>query len=172
MDNSNISIWVHGKKEPTSPNSLFRLFLTVYVQSTFCLLCTVIQPYIWLTVRRNLPFWNPKWKVRQEVAAVIPTGKPLYIKACLIHNTVFLTDLSCAAHTAWPSGQCCATQIWWLQGKLRWLLVKEELQAAPIQCRWLFLLHGLAFIWQCCKKFSWEHCFCLTVKMMNRDVFL
>lgn len=51
-------------------------------------------------------------------------------------------------------------------------LQQNNLRAVPPRYQWLHLLVILTFIYQCSKKFSWKHYFCLTVEIMNRAVFM
>lgn len=161
-----------GRKKQHHLTDFLDSFLSVYLQSAFCLHCTLIQPVLCLTAKRNLTFWNPEMKCRargsctdSDLEATVNQG----LKAPQ-YSYPEPTD-PCMLLSVWLLDQHCAALTWWLEGKPRWLLVMEELQAASTQCQCLHLLHGLVFIWQRCKKLPWEHCFCLTVKMMNMAVF-
>lgn len=61
--------------------------------------------------------------------AVILTGRPLYTEELVVYLTVNLSSpsLRCAAHTAWPSGLCCAAHIPQPQDKL---IIAEEIRGS------------------------------------------
>ena len=94
-------------------------FLWVHLQNTVCLWCTVIQPDIWPTLKRNLPFCNPQVKGEASGNVVILIGIPLSTEEWVIHLTVLLsrhrpvlccTKLPMSCCTALPAhcnGEAC-----------------------------------------------------------------
>jgi len=161
-----------GRKKQHHLTDFSNSFLSVYLQSAFCLRCTLIQPVVCLTVKRILPFWNPEMKGKArgscsdpDLEAIVYQGlkAPQYsypeqaqICACYSQRVALRPVLCCINLVA--AGQ---TQVAPCHGEAAGIFHAVPAFTPPAwPCLYLTVLEGVLMR-------TWF----LTVKVMNMAIF-